>query len=60
RERAGSVTAIMGFGQSVLAAAVGPIMGLGGNTALTMSIGMFICILISGCGALLATRGYSD
>jgi DHA1 family bicyclomycin/chloramphenicol resistance-like MFS transporter len=58
RERAGSVTAIMGFGQSVLAAGVGPLMGLGGNTAVTMSVGMTVCIAISATGLLAATRGF--
>ena len=57
-ERAGSVTAIMGFGQSVLAAGVGPLMGLGGNTAVTMSVGMTVCIAISATGLLAATRGF--
>lgn len=60
RARAGSVTAIMGFGQSVLASAVGPIMGLGGNTSVTMAVGMFVCIAISATGALLATRGFNS
>ena len=58
RTRSGSVTAIMGFGQSVLAAVVGPLMGLGGNTAVVMSIGMSVCIAIAAAGALLATRGF--
>lgn len=58
RTRSGSVTAIMGFGQSVLAAVVGPLMGFGGNTAVVMSIGMSVCIAIAAAGALLATRGF--
>ena len=60
RTRAGSVTAIMGFGQSVLAAVVGPLMGLGGNTAVVMSLGMSACIAIAAAGAVLATRGFTD
>src|SRR5690625_7822700 len=59
RTRAGSVTAIMGFGQSVLAAVVGPLMGLGGNTAVVMSLGMSACIAIAAAGAVLATRGFT-
>lgn len=60
RMRAGSVTAIMGFGQSVLAAVVGPLMGLGGNTAVVMSLGMSACIAIAAAGAVLATRNFVD
>ena len=60
RTRAGSVTAIMGFGQSVLAAVVGPLMGLGGNTAVVMSLGMSACIAIAAAGAVLATRNFVD
>ena len=60
RTRAGSVTAIMGFGQSVLAAVVGPLMGLGGNTAVVMSLGMSACIAIAAAGAVLATRSFVD
>ena len=60
RTRAGSVTAIMGFGQSVLAAVVGPLMGLGGNTAVVMSLGMSACIVIAAAGAVLATRNFVD
>lgn len=60
RTRAGSVTAIMGFGQSVLAAVVGPLMGLGGNTAVVMSLGMSACIAIAAAGAVLATRNFMD
>ena len=60
RMRAGSVTAIMGFGQSVLAAVVGPLMGLGGNTAVVMSLGMSACIAIAAAGAVLATRSFVD
>src|SRR5699024_9212068 len=58
RTRSGSVTAIMGFGQSVLAAVVGPLVGLGGYTAVVMSFGMSLCIAIAAAGALLATRGF--
>ena len=60
RTRAGSVTAIMGFGQSVLAAVVGPLMGLGENTAVVMSLGMSACIAIAAAGAVLATRNFVD
>ena len=60
RTRAGSVTAIMGFGQSVLAAVVGPLMGLGGNTAVVMSLGMSACIATAAAGAVLATRNFAD
>ena len=60
RTRAGSVTAVMGFGQSVLAAVVGPLMGLGGNTAVVMSLGMSACIAIAAAGAVLATRNFVD
>ncbi|MFR9980242.1 multidrug effflux MFS transporter, partial [Corynebacterium striatum] len=40
REKAGSVSAIIGFVQSILAGMVSPLMGLGNNPALTMGIGM--------------------
>ena len=56
RPRAGSVSAIMGFGQSMLASAVSPLMGWGSNAALTMAIGMVCCSFISLCGLVVSTR----
>lgn len=56
RPRAGSVSAIMGFGQSMLASAVSPLMGWGSNAALTMAIGMVCCSFISLCGLVASTR----
>lgn len=56
RERAGSGSAVMGFLQFGLAAAVSPLMGLGSNAALTMSIGMVACVLVSLGGQLYAAR----
>ena len=56
RPRAGSVSAIMGFGQSLLASAISPLMGWGSNAALTMAIGMVSCSFISLCGLVASTR----
>ncbi|HCT9179876.1 TPA: multidrug effflux MFS transporter [Corynebacterium aurimucosum] len=56
RPRAGSVSAIMGFGQSLLASAISPLMGWGSNAALTMAIGMVCCSFISLCGLVASTR----
>ncbi|MCL8494002.1 multidrug effflux MFS transporter [Corynebacterium sp. B5-R-101] len=56
RLRAGSVSAIMGFGQSLLASAISPLMGWGSNAALTMAIGMVCCSFISLCGLVASTR----
>lgn len=56
RPRAGSVSAIMGFGQSMLASAISPLMGWGSNAALTMAIGMVCCSFISLCGLVVSTR----
>ncbi|TVU84015.1 multidrug effflux MFS transporter [Corynebacterium aurimucosum] len=56
RPRAGSVSAIMGFGQSMLASAISPLMGWGSNAALTMAIGMVCCSFISLCGLVASTR----
>ncbi|OFO97587.1 multidrug effflux MFS transporter [Corynebacterium sp. HMSC034H07] len=56
RPRAGSVSAIMGFGQSMLASVISPLMGWGSNAALTMAIGMVCCSFISLCGLVASTR----
>lgn len=56
RERAGSGSAVMGFLQFGLAAVVSPVMGLGPNAALTMSIGMVVCVSISLGGQVYAAR----
>lgn len=56
RERAGSASAVMGFMQFGLAAGVSPLMGLGSSAALTMSIGMVVCAVISLGGQVYATR----
>lgn len=56
RPRAGSVSAIMGFGQSMLASAISPLMGWGSNAALTMATGMVCCSFISLCGLAVSTR----
>ncbi|MFH6890864.1 multidrug effflux MFS transporter [Corynebacterium aurimucosum] len=56
RPRAGSVSAIMGFGQSMLASAISPLMGWGSNAALTMAIGMVCCSFISLYGLVVSTR----
>lgn len=56
RSRAGSVSAIMGFGQSMLASAISPLMGWGSNAALTMATGMVCCSFISLCGLAVSTR----
>ncbi|MDY3126975.1 MAG: multidrug effflux MFS transporter [Corynebacterium sp.] len=56
RERAGSVTAIMGCAQAGIAGAASPLMGLGGNPLLTMSGGMVVCALIATAGMAYARR----
>ena len=56
RSRAGSVSAIMGFGQSLLASSISPLMGLGSNAARTMALGMVACALVSLCGLLASAR----
>lgn len=56
RERAGSGSAVMGFLQFALGAAVSPFMGLGENAALTMAIGMAVCVLISLAGQVYGGR----
>ncbi|MTD98399.1 multidrug effflux MFS transporter [Corynebacterium guaraldiae] len=56
RPRAGSVSAIMGFGQSLLASAISPLMGWGSNAALTMATGMVCCSFISLFGLAVSTR----
>lgn len=56
RERAGSGSAVMGFLQFGLAAVVSPLMGLGDNAALTMSIGMVVCVFVSLAGQFYAGR----
>ena len=54
RERAGSGSAVMGFLQFTMGAVVSPFMGLGANAALTMAVGMVVCVLISLAGSLYA------
>lgn len=56
RERAGSGSAVMGFLQFALGAAVSPFMGLGANAALTMAVGMVACVLVSLAGQVYAGR----
>ncbi len=56
RSRAGSVSAIMGFGQSLLASVVSPLMGLGSSPALTMALGMVACSLVALCGLCISSR----
>ena len=56
RSRAGSVSAIMGFGQSLLASVVSPLMGLGSNPALTMALGMVVCGLVALFGLCTSCR----
>lgn len=56
RERAGSGSAVMGFLQFALGAAVSPFMGLGANAALTMAVGMVACVLASLLGQVYAGR----
>lgn len=56
RRRAGSVTAIMGFMQSLLAGLVSPLMGLGSDALLTMGIGMATCTTIALVGVIYATH----
>lgn len=56
RSRAGSVSAIMGFGQSLLASSISPLMGLGSNAARTMALGMVACAFVSLCGLLASAR----
>lgn len=59
REKAGSVSAIIGFVQSILAGVVSPLMGLGNNPALMMGIGMVVCSAIAVCGAFAALRKHA-
>jgi MFS transporter, DHA1 family, multidrug resistance protein len=56
RERAGSGSAVMGFVQFALGAAVSPLMGVGDNAALTMAIGMVVCAVFSFGGSWYAGR----
>ena len=56
RSRAGSVSAILGFGQSLLASVVSPLMGLGSNPALTMALGMVACGFVSLFGLCTSSR----
>ena len=56
RSRAGSVSAIMGFGQSLLASVVSPLMGLGSNPAFTMALGMVVCGLVALFGLCTSCR----
>lgn len=56
REYAGSVSAVMGFVQSLLGALVSPIMGLGSDAVLTMALGMAVCSGLGAVGAFAATR----
>lgn len=60
RPRAGSVTSVMGFAQAILGSLAGPVMGMGGNTAMTMSVGMIVCMSIAAVGALSATAGLTS
>lgn len=56
RERAGAASAVMGFAQFGFAGLVSPLMGVGDNPGLTMSLGMVACSLIALFGAMYAGR----
>lgn len=56
RSHAGSVSAVMGFVQSLLGAFVSPLMGLGTHPAVTMALGMSVCACCGAVGAFAATR----
>lgn len=55
RERAGAASAVMGFGQFVVAGAISALMGIGANPALALGIGM-TCSLVIGLVGLLSVR----
>lgn len=58
RRRAGSVSAVLGFSQSLVAGTVSPLMGLGGDPLRVMAIGMTVCIVVSAVAVGIATRDY--
>lgn len=61
RTLAGSITAVMGFTQSMCAGVVSPAMGLGSDMLLTMAVGMVVCTVVSLAGAYWATAArWSD
>ncbi|MDD7582874.1 multidrug effflux MFS transporter [Corynebacterium sp. 32222D000AT] len=56
RDKAGSVSAVMGGVQSLLGGLVSPLMGLGSDRLLTMSLGMCVCAGVAVAAAFAATR----
>lgn len=56
RDKAGSVSAVMGGVQSLLGGLVSPLMGLGSDRLLTMSLGMCVCAGVAAAAAFAATR----
>lgn len=55
RERSGSVSAVMGFAQSLMGAIMSPLVGLAANPAVGMVIGMVACSAIAFAGMLYST-----
>ena len=55
RELAGSISAVMGFVQSLLGGIVSPLMGLGSQPTHTMAFGILTCGIIAAAAGLWAT-----
>lgn len=60
REKAGSVSAVLGFVQFCFAGAISPMMSIGSNAVVTMATSMVVCSCIAAVGALLGTRGLEN
>ena len=56
RSRAGSGSAVMGFTQFAMGGLVSPLVGLGSDRALTMSVAMVVCAVIACAAAWFAGR----
>lgn len=55
RELAGSISAVMGFVQSLLGGIVSPLMGLGSHPTYTMAFGILTCGIIAAAAGFWAT-----
>lgn len=56
RERAGAGSALLGFAQFLLAGIVSPLVGIGSNHAVSMSVCMVVSYLVAVSGLVVATR----
>ena len=56
QQRAGTGSALLGFGQFIVGGLVSPLVGLGDNPSFAMGVSVTVCGVIASLGVLLASR----